>query len=147
MLVREIVFEDIPAIFEVRVATWHNENGREEMAQLGITHDAVREVLEAGTHRGWLAESDEGDVIGFTMGIHESGEMWVIAVLPEHENHGIGRELMQVVEDWLFESSDEIWLTTDEDENFRAVGFYRALGWEDWKMEGGDRFMRKSKPA
>ena len=41
------------------------------------------------------------------------------------------------------EGWEEIWLTTDVDENLRAVGFYRHLGWEDWKFEDGDRFMRK----
>ena len=39
------------------------------------------------------------------------------------------------------------WLTTDVDENLRAVGFYRHLGWEDWKFEDGDRFMKKRLPG
>jgi hypothetical protein len=28
-------------------------------------------------------------------------------------------------------------------ENTRPVGFYRRLGWKDWKIEDGDRFMIK----
>ena len=51
-----------------------------------------------------------------------------------------------MVEDWLSsEGWKEIWLTTDRGENIRAVGFYRHLGWSDWKVEpDGDRFMKKS---
>ncbi|NNC89979.1 MAG: GNAT family N-acetyltransferase [Akkermansiaceae bacterium] len=132
----------MPAIFEVRVKTWHNPHGAEELERMGITPDSVRGMLRE-THRGWLAEANE-EVVGFVMGNKQTGEMWVIAVLKDHENRGIGRSLMRLIEDWLVsEGCDELWLTTDPDENCRAVGFYRHLGWEDWKMESGDRFMRK----
>ena len=80
------------------------------------------------------------------MGKRETGEMWVIAVLEEFENRGIGRKLLTAVEDWLFSAGwKEIWLTTDVDETLRAVGLYRHLGWEDVKLDG-DRFMKKSAP-
>lgn len=144
---REIHPDDLPAIFDVRVATWHNENGHEEMTSLGITHDAVRELLKL-THRGWLCEIDS-QVVGFAMGDRDKGEMWVIAVLKEFEGRGIGKRLLLLVEDWLFtEGWEEIWLTTDPDETFRAVGFYRHLGWTDWKLEpDGDRIMKREKPV
>lgn len=144
---RELNADDMQAIFDVRVATWHNENGREEMTSLGITHEAVREMLQE-THRGWLCEIDS-QVVGFAMGNKQNGEMWVIAVRKEHEGKGIGKRLLSLVEDWLFaEGWDEVWLTTDPDETMRAVGFYRHLGWSDWKLEpDGDRFMKKSRPG
>jgi len=146
MIFREIRVEDMAAIFDVRVRTWHNPNGVVEMAQMGITHESVIELMQE-SHRGWLAE-DEGRVVGFVMGDRTSGEMWVIAVLKECENRGIGRALMELVEKWLVEEGcEELWLTTDQDEACRAVGFYRRLGWEDWKMENGDRFMRKAGTA
>ncbi len=142
---REIFPEDMDAIFDVRIRTWHNENGAEEMTKLGITPESVCELMN-DTHRGWIAESD-GAAVGFVMGNRATGEMWVIAVLKEYEGRGIGRELMRLVEEWLFgEGWDELWLTTDTDESLRAVGFYRHLGWEDWKIEDGDRFMRKRRP-
>ena len=143
MRYREITPEDMAAIFGVREKTWHNSNGAEEMAQLGITHESVIESME-NSHRGWLAE-DDGEVVGFAMGDKTSGEVWVIAVLKEYEDRGIGRGLMGLVETWLIEEGcEELWLTTDLDESYRAVGFYRRLGWGDWKMEDGDRFMRKA---
>ena len=78
------------------------------------------------------------------MGNKTTGEMWVIAVLPEFEGQGIGKCLLQLVENWLItEGCSELWLTTDPNETMRCVGFYRHLGWEDWKFADGDRFMRK----
>ena len=63
------------------------------------------------------------------MGNKETGEMWVIAVLREYEGRGIGRQLLRLVEEWLYSQGwKEVWLTTDPDENFRAVGFYRHEG-------------------
>lgn len=140
---REIRVGDIQAIFQVREATWHNDRGREEMQALGITPDSVRTLL-AASHRGWLCDIDSR-VVGFAMGNRNTGEMWVIAVLRQYEGLGIGKRLLLLVEQWLAEEGwAEIWLTTDPDETLRAVGFYRRLGWIDWKIEpGGDRFMRK----
>ncbi len=67
---------------------------------MGITHDSVLRLME-DTHRGFLAKSD-GEFVGFAMGDKSSGELWVIAVLEEYENRGIGRALMELVEGWLF---------------------------------------------
>ena len=144
---REIQPDDMQAIFDVRGAAWHNDNGLEELTRFGITHDSVREMMQQ-THRGWLCEVD-GKVVGFAMGNRATGEMWVIAVLKEYEGRGFGKRLLTMVEDWLFSAGwDEIWLTTDPDETVRAVGFYRHLGWRDWKLEpgGGDRYMKKRRP-
>lgn len=142
---RELQPGDIAAIFEVRIKTWHNPHGAEELLRLGITPESVIAMLHT-SHRGWVAV-DAGQVIGFVMGNQQTGEMWVIAVLPDYENRGVGRRLLTLVEDWLWSTGwRELWLTTDPDENFRAVGFYRRLGWVDWKFENGDRFMRKQSP-
>lgn len=139
---REITPDDIGAIFTIRVATWHNDRGAEELTEWGITPESVRGML-ASSHRGWLCELDS-EPVGFAMGNRTNGEMWVIAVLREHEGHGIGKHLLSLVENWLFaEGWNEIWLTTDLDESLRAVGFYRHLDWQDWKLADGDRFMRK----
>jgi ribosomal protein S18 acetylase RimI-like enzyme len=143
LVFRKIRPDDMDAIFEVRIATWHNNHGREELNEMGISHDSVLEMLK-DSHRGWLCETGS-HVVGFAMGNQHSGEMWVIAVLKEYEGQGIGKRLLRLVEGWLFSNGwNEIWLTTDPDETLRAVGFYRHLGWIDWKIEpDGDRFMKK----
>ncbi|OIR14874.1 putative acetyltransferase [mine drainage metagenome] len=92
---------------------------------------------------GRLAEED-GRVVGFAMGDRATGELWVIAVQPEYLKRGIGSELMRRVEAWLVENRCwELWLTTDLDPRLRAYSFYRHRGWEDWKEEGGMRYLRK----
>lgn len=147
MTLREITVEDLPTLFEVRIATWHNPDGAEELERLGITPASVASMIETGSHRGWLAEVDR-QIVGFAMGDRTNGEMWVIAVLAEYEGRGIGKALLAAVEFWLATNGwDEVWLTTDTDETLRAVGFYRHLGWRDWKFQDGDRFMRKRLPA
>lgn len=133
---------DIPRLFEIRAATRENALSPERMQQMGITPGNVSAML-ASTHMGWVWEED-GRTGGFAMADGSSGELWVIALLPELEGRGIGRGLMERAESWLRErGAKRAWLTTDMDTSLRAYGFYRALGWRDWKIEGGDRYMEK----
>jgi ribosomal protein S18 acetylase RimI-like enzyme len=142
---RRIGQPDIPALFTVRVATRENTLSREDLTQMGITEMSVAEMLRS-SHSGWLCEVD-GRVVGFAMGNHANGEMWVIAVLPEHEERGIGEELLTRVEHDLWDAGwDTIWLTTDVDPSLRAYGFYLRLGWSDREIKNGDRYMQKANP-
>jgi enterochelin esterase-like enzyme/GNAT superfamily N-acetyltransferase len=141
---RQIVEADIPALFEIRRATWGNDRAEEEMAALGIHHESVVARLRSD-HAGWIAFL-EGKPAGFAMANRSNGELWVVAVLPECERHGMGRELMRQAEAWLFSHGwEEIWLTTHADEHNRALGFYHHLGWVDWKVEH-DRYLKKANP-
>ncbi|AIQ62788.1 hypothetical protein PSTEL_06415 [Paenibacillus stellifer] len=64
----------------------------------------------------------------------------------EYINKGIGTGLLQLVENWLWESgSKALWLTTDVDTRLRAYSFYRKNGWEDDRLEDGLRYMVKSR--
>jgi GNAT superfamily N-acetyltransferase len=55
----------------------------------------------------WVAEED-GVVVGFAAAIlHPDelmGEVWMVAVDPEHQNHGLGTELTNVATDWMREA-------------------------------------------
>ncbi len=136
---------DVPSLFAVRAATRENALSRDHLAALGITEDSVRNMLRR-THQGWLCE-EAGSVIGFAMGNRETGEMWVLAVLPEFEGRGVGRTLLALVEDWLWSCGwPEVWLTTDTDTRLRAYGFYRSQGWLDSGVKDGARHMRKRNP-
>ena len=142
-MIREIVEADIPALFVVRPRTRENAMSVEELAGIGITPDSIRAAI-AGSHRGWLYE-EEGEVGGFAMGDAERAELTVMAMLPEYEGRGIGGQLLANVENWLAaKGCDRIWLTTDINPELRAYGFYLRQGWEDWKIDHGLRFMRKS---
>lgn len=142
---RRITEQDVPDLFKVRVATRENALSREQLAGLGITHESVCALL-ATTHSGWLCEEDD-QVVGFAMGNRESGEMWVIALLPEYEGRGIGAELLTRVEGGLWsEGWTEIWLTTDVDPTLRAYGFYVRRGWIDHEIKNDMRYMKKKSP-
>lgn len=139
---REIKPQDSAGLFEVRLATWHNDNARQELAAAGITPESLMSILKT-SHIGWLCEFD-GHVVGFAVGNMETGELWVVAVLKQFQGKGIGKRLMQHVEKSLFQQGwSEIWLTTAADDNLRTHGFYRQLGWSDWKLEDGECYMKK----
>jgi ribosomal protein S18 acetylase RimI-like enzyme len=140
--IRPIAAADIPALFDVRPRTRENALTLDELRALGITQESVLAWLEGSTS-GWLSQTQTGDVVGFCMADRDSGELLVIALLPEYEGRGIGGQLMQRAEDWLARSGcTRAWLTTDVDQRLRAYGFYRHRGWTDWKLERGLRFMR-----
>ncbi len=139
---RPITEADIPALFAVRVRTHENRLTLSELHRLGITEASVRDKLW-GSYRGWLCEA-AGGVVGFAMGDRQTGELWVIAVLPEFIGKGIGAALLSSVEAWLRECGcRSAWLTTDVDPTLKAYGFYRRQGWVDDRIEDGMRYMKK----
>jgi GNAT superfamily N-acetyltransferase len=128
MKIRRIELEDIPGIIEVRASTRENAISRDALRKLGITEASTAEVLRT-THRGWLCEA-AGKIAGFAIGDGKTGELWVIAVLPEFEGQGIGSRLLAKVEDWLCSLGwQELWLWTSSDPKRRASAFYMKHGW------------------
>ena len=142
---RAIAAEDVPALFYVRTRTRENTYTLEQLARLGITEDGVLKKLSS-SYKGWLCENN-ASVVGFCMADGDTGELWVIAVLPDFERKGIGKRLMALAEDWLWEiGCTRAWLTTDVDTTLRAYSFYRNRGWVDWKVEDGLRWMQLFAP-
>ena len=136
--------EDVPAVLAVRFATRENAITLEELAaDYGITPASIADSLRGNDVRGWLCAA-AGDVIGFAMGDRSSGEVQVVAVLPDFEGRGIGKTLLARVCNWLFaEGHDEIWLGANPDPEVRATGFYRRLGWRrSGVMKGEDEVLR-----
>ena len=113
----------------------------EALAGAGVTVEAVEGRLSAKC-RGWVCECD-GEIVGFSMSNGESGEFWVVAVLPEYEGRGIGRKLVEVGQAWLHEQGwKEIWLWTSPDTSTRAYKLYLKLGWRDCGVKKGQLIMR-----
>ncbi len=143
MIFRPITPQDLPTLFNLRTRTRENRLTHEDLQALGITPESVTGKLH-GTLRGWLCEEGK-KVLGFSMSDGATGELWVVAVLPEAEGRGIGAGLMDLAEGWLWANRcPQAWLTTDLDPTLRAYGFYLKRGWEDWKLERGLRFLRLS---
>ena len=141
MIFREITPSDIQSLFYVRTRTRENTYSVEQLHSAGITEQSVAQKLSS-SYKGWLCQVDQS-VVGFSMADSTTGELWVIAVLPEFECKGIGNQLMALAEEWLWEMRcDKAWLTTSIDTSLRAYGFYRKRGWVDQKIEDGLRYMQ-----
>ena len=143
---REITAHDAPTLLHVRTRTRENTYTLEQLERLGINAPSVVEKL-AASYKGWLC-AHAHEVVGFSIADRSTGELWVIAVLPEYEGQGIGNRLMALAEEWLWASGcTRAWLTTDVDTALRAYGFYRQRGWTDWKIENGLRWMELLPPG
>jgi GNAT superfamily N-acetyltransferase len=142
---RLIQAEDLSEIIEVRSLTRENAFSRAALRNLGITEESTAELLRT-THRGWLCE-EEGSIVGFAIGDGKTGELWVIAVLPEFEGRGVGMQLIDSVEGWLWSLGwQELWLWTSPDRQKRAFTFYLKHGWTVSELKDGMLFMKKKRP-
>jgi GNAT superfamily N-acetyltransferase len=136
---------DLAGIIEVRAATRENPLSRAALRDLGITEESTAELLRT-THRGWLCE-EQGRTAGFAIGDGKTGELWVIAVLPEFEGRGVGRRLLDSVEGWLWSLGwPELWLWTSPDRQKRAFTFYLQRGWIVSALKDGKLFLKKKRP-
>jgi|SRR5688500_3652945 len=121
MVIRPANVSDFSEMQRVRMSV--NENRLSDPAKVQPHH--YREMLRAGG--GWVCEID-GVMVAFAIPDAERGAIWALFVDPAHEGKGIGRRLLAIMVDWLFEAGHRsLWLTTDP--NTRAAGFYEAAGW------------------
>ena len=137
---------DLPAVFQVRLSTRENAVTMEELEKdYGVTPDSFAHALSTSA-RGWLCE-EARKVVGFAAADMSNGQILVVAVLPEHEERGVGGTLLTRAQDWLFSAGhEEIWLLANPDETVRASGFYRRYGWQpSGELVGCDRIMRLKK--
>ena len=147
MRLRAARSEDVETLFAIRCSVEQNHQSREELAELGVTPDAVRAMLESGDYLSLLAEV-EGRPVGFCMVQLSEGYVFALFVRPGVEGRGIGRALMARAEAGLRRAGvTEAWLTTGGDPALRALGFYRHLGWRyDGCFDDGQVLLRKTLP-
>ena len=143
---REIDARDVPELFEIRTSTRENRMTMQALGSIGITPDSTVKALSVSV-AGWLCEVS-GKIVDFSMRNKNTGEMLVVAVLPEYENRGIGKRLMALIQEWLFaQGHEEIWLLENPDPQVRAYGFYRKLGWVAARFhDSGQQILKLSTP-
>ena len=125
---RETVPGDIEELFSVRSRTRENAFSKARLAELGITPEPTAQAMAGGQIKGWVCVH-ESRVVGFCSGDRRSGEVLVLAVLPDYEGRGVGTTLLARVVEWLrCASADVPWLAASPDRSTRAYGFYRSLG-------------------
>lgn len=120
---------DIYAAFRIRTSTTENALSMQDLEEwYGLT-PATLTVAMQGSASGWVCEVDK-EIVGFAMGDADEGELTVLAVLPEYEGKGIGKQLLAEVEQWLFGlGHKELWLMTTPDPALRAYNLYTSQGW------------------
>ncbi|MEN5061240.1 GNAT family N-acetyltransferase [Luteimonas sp. TWI1416] len=133
LLLRAAQIEDIDDIFAVRTSVRENALTLEELAELGITHASVAQML-AQAPCAWVA-CEASTIVAFAMIDEQAGSLFAAFVLPSHEGRGIGRALVARAEQALFARHPVAWLETARES--RAAGFYRRLGWGDERDVGG----------
>jgi ribosomal protein S18 acetylase RimI-like enzyme len=134
--IRPAFVSDVPDIFHVRTSVRENHLSLEQLAQMGITKEAVAGMI-ASSPCAWVAIVDDL-LVGFSMIDMDEASLFAAFVLPTHEGRGLGRKLVLAAEEKLFERHEEIWLETGR--NTRALGFYRRLGWGNATDAEHDQF-------
>jgi GNAT superfamily N-acetyltransferase len=128
-MIREATLADVEATFQVRALTRENAISRERLATLGVTPASVASAMTGGSYRSWVAEVRD-EIVGFCNADADTGEVVVLAVLPQHEGHGWGAALLSAAVSFLHSQNRErIWLFASPLETLRSHGFYRANGW------------------
>ena len=97
---RETLPSDIEGLFSVRARTRESPISKEQLAKLGITLAATAKYMASGWVKGWVCSHDS-NLVGFSSGVSETGEVLVLDVLPEYERKGIGTRLLAHVVEWL----------------------------------------------
>ena len=137
---------DTAALLRVRTAVHENHLSLAELAERGITADALTALLAGTPTSAWVAEDADGAVLGFAMVDLQDASLFALFVLPAHEGHGIGSALLAQAEAALFAQHPSAWLETAA--SSRAAALYRARGWGAAQDIGdGDVRLHKARPA
>jgi GNAT superfamily N-acetyltransferase len=120
---------DAAECVQVRGLTRENAFSREQLERMGITEQSWAADIERGKLPGFVCRCD-GELVGYCFGNRETGEVVVLALLPAHENQGLGRRLLSLVVDDLRSSGHQrLFLGCSSNSSHRSYGFYRHLGW------------------
>lgn len=126
---RPAVPADAAACIDLRARTRENAFSAEQLAALGIDAGSWQAWIADGSVPGHVAEV-AGRMVGYCFGDRHSGEIMVLALLPEWENHGIGKALLaRMIEDFRRWGFARLFLGCAAEPALRSHGFYRHLGW------------------
>lgn len=122
MIFREANVDDIPALSKVRLSVKENVLSN----PYRITHETYNEYL-SDIGKGWVCEL-QGQVLGFSVASLKDNSIWALFVMPGYEGKGIGKRLLNLATEWLFDmGAPSIILSTTV--GTRADGWYERQGW------------------
>lgn len=121
--------EDADACLALRGKTRQNALSEAALRSIGVTATSWRNNIASGALPGHICTAD-GEIVGYCFGARDSGEIVVLALLPDFENRGIGRELLDRTSKELAKlGHTRLFLGCSPDPASRSYGFYRHLGW------------------
>ncbi|MEP5764962.1 MAG: GNAT family N-acetyltransferase [Halieaceae bacterium] len=121
--------EDAHECLVLRSKTRQNAFSIAQLEAIGVTHESWKQGIESGELPGYVCLDDD-TIVGYCFGEKQTGEIVVLATLPNYENLGIGKELLaRVVCDFKKLGHKSLFLGCSDDPNSRSYGFYRHLGW------------------
>lgn len=126
---RPALDSDIPACVDLRGRTRQNAISAARLAEMGITVASWAADVRSGVLPGHVC-LDGDRIAGYCFGDKASGEVVVLALLPDYESRGIGRHLLDLVVQQLHGFGHRrLFLGCAADPAARSHGFYRHLGW------------------
>lgn len=138
---------DMPAITHVRTSVKENHLSVAQLAERGITEEAVAASFLMDS-KGWVAVLG-GEIVAFTIANRNNRSIFALFVLPGLDGRGIGGRLLALSVAWLWENGDApIWLETRQ--GTRAEKFYTLQGWGPRGVDakGNVRFeLERARPA
>ena len=127
---RKAVPEDAPTCVVVRGKTRENSFSVEQLNSIGVTVDTWREGIKNQSFPGYVCLC-AGEIIGYCFGEPATGEIVVLALLPEHEFRGLGKKLLNMmVSDFKALGHKRLFLGCSSNPAVRSYGFYRHEGWQ-----------------
>ena len=121
--------DDAPECVVLRGKTRQNPASEELLKSMGITATTWAENIRSGALPGHVC-TVENRIVGYSFGDSATGEIVVVALLPEFEDRGIGREVLRRTVQHLADLGHKrAFLGCSPDPVSRSYGFYRHLGW------------------
>ena len=126
---RQATPDDVAACIVIRGKTRENAISAERLMAMGITLASWANDIRSGQLWGLICLADQV-MLGYCFGDRLTGEIAVLALLPDGEGLGNGKRLLQGVMDRLHSDGFErLILGCSSDPRSRSYGFYRHLGW------------------
>lgn len=121
--------EDAEECVALRGKTRENAFSKEQLRSIGVTSESWGKNIRCGALPGQIC-TVAGNIVGYCFGARKTGEIVVLALLPDFENRGIGRELLNRMTKELAKlGHTRLFLGCSADPMSRSYGFYRNLGW------------------
>ncbi len=122
--------EDAAECVLLRGRTRENAVSAQRLKAYGVTTESWAEDIRSRRLVGWVARK-QGALGGYCFGHAETGEVVVLALLPDFEGQGLANRLLGLVTAFLLaEGHTRLFLGCSSDPSVRSFGFYRHLGWQ-----------------